>query len=172
MALSIRLTRGGAKKRPYYRIVVADSRAPRDGRFIEKLGSYNPLLAKDSPERVKLDAERISHWLSVGAQPSDRVLRFLDAAGIRERPARSNPKKGEPGEKAKARVEEREGKAVAAAEAAEAAANAPAEEAAPGVEEVVADTEEAVAEDTRPAAEETPVKETAAATVPVEEAAA
>ncbi|HEU5285512.1 MAG TPA: 30S ribosomal protein S16, partial [Sphingomicrobium sp.] len=125
MALSIRLTRGGAKKRPYYRIVVADSRAPRDGRFIEKLGSYNPLLAKDSPERVKLDAERIAHWLSVGAQPSDRVLRFLDAAGIRERPARNNPKKGEPGEKAKARIEERAGKAAAAAEAAEAAAAAP-----------------------------------------------
>ena len=142
MALSIRLTRGGAKKRPYYRIVVADSRAPRDGRFIEKLGSYNPLLAKDSPERVKLDAERISHWLGVGAQPSDRVLRFLDAAGIRERPARNNPQKGEPGEKAKARVEEREGKATAAAEAAEAAANAPAEEAVAedaAVEEVTAE---------------------------------
>src|SRR5215213_4567855 len=135
MALSIRLTRGGAKKRPYYRIVVADSRAPRDGRFIEKLGSYNPLLAKDSPERVKLDAERISHWLSVGAQPSDRVLRFLDAAGIRERPARNNPNKGEPGEKAKERAEERAGKAAAAVEAANApveepVAEAPAEEAA------------------------------------------
>ena len=94
MALAIRLTRGGAKKRPYYRIVVADSRAPRDGRFIEKVGTYNPLLAKDSPERVKLDAERIQHWLGVGAQPSDRVLRFLDAAGIRERAARNNPNKG------------------------------------------------------------------------------
>ena len=101
MALAIRLARGGAKKRPYYRIVVADSRAPRDGRFIEKLGTYNPLLAKDSPERVKLDADRVSHWLSVGAQPSDRVLRFLDAAGIRERIARNNPQKAEPGEKAK-----------------------------------------------------------------------
>ncbi len=148
MALSIRLTRGGAKKRPYYRIVVADSRAPRDGRFIEKLGSYNPLLAKDSPERVKLDAERIAHWLGVGAQPSDRVLRFLDAAGIRERPARNNPNKGEPGEKAKARVEEREGKATAAAEAAEAAANAPVEE--PVVEEAPAEeviSEEAPAEE-------------------------
>src|SRR5678816_917213 len=102
MALAIRLARGGAKKRPYYRIVVADSRSPRDGRFIEKLGTYNPLLAKDSPERVKLDTDRISHWLAVGAQPSDRVLRFLDAAGIRERPARNNPQKAEPGEKAKA----------------------------------------------------------------------
>src|SRR5574339_1144774 len=105
MALAIRLTRGGAKTRPYYRIVVADSRAPRDGRFIEKLGTYNPLLSKDSPERVKLDNDRISHWLSVGAQPSDRVLRFLDAAGIKERAARNNPKKAEPGEKAKERAE-------------------------------------------------------------------
>src|SRR5947199_34325 len=117
MALAIRLSRGGAKKRPYYRIVVADSRKARDGRFIEKLGTYNPLLAKDSPERVKLDAERISHWLSVGAQPSDRVLRFLDAAGIRERAARNNPQKAEPGEKAKERVEERAKKAADAAEA-------------------------------------------------------
>src|SRR5690349_20733065 len=128
MAVAIRLARGGSKKRPYYRVVVTDSRVPRDGRFIEKLGSYKPLLAKDSPERVKLDAERISHWLSVGAQPSDRVLRFLDAAGIRERPARNNPKKGEPGEKAKERLEERAGK-QAEAEAAAAAAAAPVEEA-------------------------------------------
>ena len=115
MALAIRLTRGGAKKRPYYRIVVADSRNPRDGRFIEKLGTYNPLLAKDSPERVKLDADRIQHWLSVGAQPSDRVLRFLDAAGIRERPARMNPKKAEPGDKAKERAEQRAAAAAAPA---------------------------------------------------------
>src|SRR5262245_4492725 len=119
MAVSIRLARGGAKKRPYYRIVVADSRNARDGRFIEKVGTYNPLLAKDSPERVKLDAERISHWLSVGAQPSDRVLRFLDAAGIRERAARNNPQKAVPGEKAKERVEERAKKAEAAAAAPE-----------------------------------------------------
>src|SRR3569833_1635425 len=126
MALAIRLARGGAKKRPYYRIVVTDSRSPRDGRFIEKVGTYNPLLAKDSPERVKLDTDRISHWLSVGAQPSDRVLRFLAAAGIRERPARNNPKKAEPGEKAKERIEER---AKREQEAAEAAA-APVEEAA------------------------------------------
>jgi small subunit ribosomal protein S16 len=167
MSLSIRLTRGGAKKRPYYRIVVADSRAPREGRFIEKLGSYNPLLAKDSPERVKLDAERISHWLGVGAQPSDRVLRFLDAAGIRERPARNNPQKGEPGEKAKARVEEREGKATAAAEAAEAAANAPAEE--PVAEEAPAEevTAEAPAEE---ATAEAPAEEASAEAAPAEEA--
>src|SRR5919112_5815526 len=163
MAVAIRLSRGGSKKRPYYRIVVADSRNARDGRFIEKLGTYNPLLAKDSPERVKLDGERISHWLSVGAQPSDRVLRFLDAAGIKERAARNNPNKGKPGEKALARIEEREGKATAAAEAAEAAANAPAEEAV--TEEVVA--EEAAAEEAAaevPAAEaEAPAAEAPAA---------
>src|SRR6187549_100313 len=140
MAVAIRLARGGSKKRPYYRVVVADSRNARDGRFIEKVGTYNPLLAKDSPERVKLDADRIKHWLSVGAQPSDRVLRFLDAAGIKERPARNNPNKGVPGEKAKERVEERAGKAAAAEEAAAAAAAAPApepevvEEEAPAVE--------------------------------------
>src|SRR4030095_15083884 len=105
MAVAIRLSRGGSKKRPYYRIVVADSRNARDGRFIEKVGTYNPLLAKDSPDRVKLDTDRISHWLDSGAQPLDRVLRFLDAAGIRERAARNNPQKAEPGEKAKERGE-------------------------------------------------------------------
>ena len=97
MALSIRLSRGGAKKRPYYRIVVADARSPRDGRFIEKIGTYNPLLAKDSPERVKLDTDRAKHWLSVGAQPTDRVLRFFDAAGLKEReqvPVQSGPGSG------------------------------------------------------------------------------
>src|SRR4029453_16917468 len=93
MAVAIRLARGGSKKRPYYRVVVAHSRNARYCRFIEKVGTYNPLLAKDSPERVKLDAERISHWLSVGAQPSDRVLRFLDAAGLRERAPRTTPQK-------------------------------------------------------------------------------
>ncbi|MGN6377040.1 MAG: 30S ribosomal protein S16 [Sphingomonas sp.] len=107
MALSIRLSRGGSKKRPYYRIVVADARSPRDGRFIEKIGTYNPLLAKDSDERIKLDGDRAKHWLGVGAQPTDRVARFLDAAGLRERAARNNPKKAEPGEKAKERAEER-----------------------------------------------------------------
>src|SRR3954453_6616283 len=125
MAVAIRLSRGGSKKRPYYRIRVAESRNARDGRFIEKVGVYNPLLAKDSPERVKLDADRISHWLSVGAQPSDRVLRFLDAAGLRERPARNNPHKGEPGEKAKERVEQRATKEAEAAEAAAEGAAAP-----------------------------------------------
>ncbi|OAN67141.1 30S ribosomal protein S16 [Sphingomonas sp. TDK1] len=122
----MRLSRGGSKKRPYYRIVVADGRAPRDGKFIEKIGTYNPLLAKDSPERVKLDGERAKYWLSVGAQPTDRVARFLDAAGVKERAARNNPNKAVPGEKAKERAEERAEKAKAAAEA----AAAPAEEAA------------------------------------------
>src|SRR3954470_7431465 len=116
MAVSIRLSRGGAKKRPYYRIVVADSRSPRDGSFIEKIGSYNPLLAKDDANRVVLDADRARHWLSVGAQPTDRVLRFLDAAGIKERTVRSNPNKGKPGDKATERAEERAAKAAAAAE--------------------------------------------------------
>ena len=139
MALSLRLSRGGSKKRPYYRIVVADARSPRDGRFIEKIGTYNPLLAKDSPERVKLDADRAKHWLSVGAQPTDRVLRFLDAAGVKERPARNNPKKAEPGEKAKERAEERAEKLKAAEEAAAEAAAAPAAAEEPATEEATAD---------------------------------
>src|SRR2546430_3814341 len=117
MALTIRLTRGGAKKRPYYRIVVADSRSPRDGRFIEKLGTYNPLLAKDSPERVKLDADRISHWLSVGAQPSHRVLRFLDAAGHRGCRARLNPQNAQAGDKGSEWVWPRAAEGAAPAEA-------------------------------------------------------
>src|SRR5579875_1700203 len=122
MALSIRLSRGGSKKRPYYRIVVADARSPRDGRFIEKIGTYNPLLAKDSAERVKLDGDRAKHWLGVGAQPTDRVARFLDAAGVRERAARNNPNKGKPGEKATERAEERAEKLKAQQEAAAEAA--------------------------------------------------
>ena len=169
MAVAIRLARGGSKKRPYYRLVVADSRNARDGRFIEKVGTYNPLLAKDSPDRVKLDADRISHWLSVGAQPSDRVARFLDAAGIRERAARSNPNKALPGDKAKERVEERAGKAAAAEEAAAAAAAAPAPE--PEVVEEEAPAEEVTAEVEAPAAEDAPVAEAPEADeAPVEEA--
>jgi small subunit ribosomal protein S16 len=133
MSVSIRLARGGAKKRPYYRIVVANSRAPRDGSFIEKIGAYNPLLAKDDANRVVLNVERAKHWLSVGAQPTDRVARFLDAAGVKERAVRNNPKKAEPGEKAKERAEERAEKLKAAQEA----ANAPAEE--PAAEEAAAE---------------------------------
>ena len=168
MAVAIRLSRGGAKKRPYYKIVVADARNSRDGKFIERIGSYNPLLPKDSPERVKLDADRVRHWLSVGAQPSDRVLRFLDAAGLKERPARSNPKKGEPGEKAKERAEER---ATREAEAAEAAKTAAEEETvevmAEAVEEATADTG---AEASEAATEEAPTEEAAAEEAPAEEA--
>ncbi|TRW17287.1 30S ribosomal protein S16 [Glacieibacterium frigidum] len=162
MAIAIRLARGGMKKRPFYRIVVTDSRQPRDGRFLEKIGTYNPLLPKESPERIKLDGERASYWLGVGAQPSDRVARFLDAMGIRTRAARMNAKKGEPGANAKERAEVKATKAsealeaqeaakVAAAEAAAAAAAAPAPEpepeAAPEVEAAVeapADAETAV----------------------------
>ncbi|WP_029006276.1 30S ribosomal protein S16 [Azorhizobium doebereinerae] len=112
MSLKIRLARGGAKKRPYYRIVVADARSPRDGRFIEKIGTFNPLLAKDAAERVVLDTEKAKAWLEKGAQPTDRVARFLDAQGLLKREARSNPKKGEPGKKAQERAAERAAKAA------------------------------------------------------------
>ena len=125
MATVIRLARGGSKKRPFYRIVAADSRMPRDGRFIEKLGTYNPLLPKDSEERVKMDVEKIQEWISKGAQPTDRVARMLEAAGAMPKKDRNNPNKGTPGKKAQERVEEKAAKAAAAAEA----ANAPAEEA-------------------------------------------
>ena len=121
--LKIRLARGGAKKRPYYYIVVADSHAPRDGKFIERVGSYNPMLPKDSAQpRVTLKADRIAEWLGKGAQPTDRVARFLEAAGAKPKTERKNLKKGEPGKAAKERAEKRAAR--------EAAANAPAEEAA------------------------------------------
>ena len=131
MALKIRLARAGSKKRPYYHVVIADVRSPRDGRFIEAVGSWSPLLPKDG-ERIKLDADRIKHWLSHGAQPTDRVLRFLDEAGIAKREARSNPKKAEPGKKAQERIaaikkaQDDAAAALAAATAAP-AAEAPAE---------------------------------------------
>jgi small subunit ribosomal protein S16 len=99
MSVKIRLSRGGTKKRPYYYIVVADSASPRDGRYIEQIGTHNPLLPKDSADRVKLDVERVKHWLSVGAQPTDRVARFLDAAGVAKREAKQNPEKGKPKKK-------------------------------------------------------------------------
>ena len=187
MAVAIRLSRGGAKKRPYYRIVVADSRAARDGKYLEQIGTYNPLLAKDNPERVKLNEERARYWLGVGAQASDRVARFLDAAGIRERAARNNPNKAEPGEKAKERAEEKAAKLAAAEEAANAPAEAEndatgsvkSEETAEAVADAVADEvpADASAEDAAaiaeevseggPAAEEAPAEE-----APAEEAAA
>lgn len=170
MAVAIRLARGGAKKRPYYRIVVTDSRNSRDGRFIEKVGTYNPLLAKDSPDRVKLDSDRIKHWLSVGAQPSDRVLRFLDGAGIKERAARNNPNKAVPGEKAKERADSIATKAEEAKQAAEDAKNAPVAEAV--AEEAPADAalEDAVV--AGEAAAEAPVAEEAPAEAAAEEAPA
>ncbi|MGR6432895.1 30S ribosomal protein S16 [Rhizobium sp. PAMB 3174] len=122
MALKIRLARGGSKKRPYYHVVVADARSPRDGRFIEKIGHWNPMLAKDNAERISLDGDRVKHWIEQGAQPTDRVLRFLDEAGLAKRDARSNPEKAKPGKKAVERQKEKEMKAAeAAAAAAEAA---------------------------------------------------
>jgi small subunit ribosomal protein S16 len=129
MALKIRLSRAGSKKRPYYHIVVADVRSPRDGRFIEAIGSWNPLLPKDG-ERVKIDADRVKHWLSHGALPTDRVARFLDVAGLSKREARNNPKKAEPGKKAQERVAAIKKAQEDAAAAIAAAAAAPAEEAA------------------------------------------
>jgi small subunit ribosomal protein S16 len=157
MALSMRLSRGGSKKRPYYKIVVADARAPRDGKFIERIGSYNPQLPKDSAERMILDTERAKHWLAAGAQPSDRVARFLDVAGVKERKVKSNPNKGEPGQKAKDRAEDKATKLAEAEEAAATAAAAPAPEPEPEV------VEEVVAEEATPAVEEAPAAEEAAA---------
>jgi small subunit ribosomal protein S16 len=171
--LKIRLARGGAKKRPYYSIVVADSHSPRDGRFIEKVGSYNPLLKKDDPNRVVLKAERIQEWLKKGAQPTDRVARELGKIGVVQWAASNNPKKAEPGTKAKERAEERAqreaDRAAAAAEAA--AAPPPAEE--PVVEEAA--PVEAAAEEAAPveaAAEEAPAAEAVAEEAPAAEAAA
>lgn len=146
MATKIRLARGGSKKRPYYHIVIADVRSPRDGRFIEQVGHWNPMLGKEDENRVGLKEERIKHWLEQGAQPTDRVLRFLAEAGILTREARSNPNKAKLGKKAQERLDEaaakaeeataaaaaaeEEAKAAAAAAAAAPAEEAPAEEAA------------------------------------------
>ena len=124
MSLKLRLARAGTKKRPYYHVVVADARSPRDGRFIEKIGTYDPKL-EDRSKRVSLVTERVQHWLSVGAQPTDRVARFFDTAGLLKREPRNNPEKAVPGKKATERAEERAKKAAEA----EAAKNAPAEEA-------------------------------------------
>lgn len=160
MALKIRLSRGGAKKRPFYRIVVADSRSPRDGRFIERLGTYNPMLDKNDPDRVTIKRERVEHWLGQGARPTDKVARFLGSADIIPMPEwRENPIKSKP----KAKAQERMREAEEAAKAAEEAAKAPAEEAA---------AEEAPAEDApaeEAAAEEAPAEEAAAEEAPAEE---
>lgn len=148
MSLKMRLARGGSKRRPYYHIVIADARSPRDGRFIERIGAYNPMLPKDSEERVKLDTERAAYWLKQGAQATDRVARFLDAEGLMKREARNNPQKAEPGKKAQERAEERAAKAAEAEEAKKAAAAAPAEEEAPAEEAAAeAPAEEAPAEE-------------------------
>ena len=155
MAMKIRLARGGSKKRPFYRIVAADSRMPRDGRYIERLGTYNPLLPKDSDERVKMNVERIQYWMSEGAQVTDRVSRFLEAAGILEKKTRNNPKKALPGQKAQDRAEEKLAKD---------STEAPAEE---------APAEEAIAEETpaeEPTTEEAPAEEAATEEAPAEEA--
>ena len=162
MALKIRMSRGGSKKRPFYRIVVADSRMPRDGRFIERLGTYNPLLPKEGGERVKLDTDRAKHWLDQGAKPSDRVARFLDDAGLWKREARNNPQKGQPGIKAQERLEAQKEAEEAAKQAAEEAAAAPAEE--------EAAAEEAPVEEAQ--AEEAPAEEAPAEEAPAEEAQA
>lgn len=157
MALKIRLARGGAKKRPFYRIVIAEAEAPRDGRFIEKVGTYNPMLAKDNDKRVTLVTERLKHWISVGAQPTERVARFLGEAGLIPMPKpHNNPIKAQPKQKAQERLkaeadrkEQEEADKKAAAEAAAQAAAAPepapvAEEPAPAVEEEPAASEPAV----------------------------
>lgn len=161
MALKLRLARHGAKKRPYYRIVAADSRAPRDGRFIDIVGSYNPMLPKDSEDRVKLDVEKIQGWLAKGAQPTERVARFLGAAGLWEWKAGNNPQKGKPGQKAVEREEERkekaEARAAAEAEAKEAAAEAK-KAADAAAKEAEAAAKEVPAEEA-PAAEEAPKAE-------------
>ena len=158
MALVIRLSRGGAKKRPYYRMVVADSRFPRDGRYIEKVGSYNPMLPKDSAERVTLEAERIQHWLGQGAKASDRVTRLLAQNGIGEHTNSNNPNKAKPGKKALERIEEKKQKEEAKKEAEAEAKEAAAAAAAAPVEEAPA--------------EEAPAEEVVADAAPAEEAAA
>ncbi len=167
MSVSIRLSRGGSKKRPYYKLVVSNSRSPRDGKYLEQLGTYNPLLPKDSAERVRLIEDRVRYWLGVGAQPTDRVARILDKAGIKERAATNNPNKAEPGKKAKERAEDKSKKAAEAEEAAREAAAAPAPEPEP---EVVAEApaEEVVAEEA-PAAAEAPAAEAPAAEAPAAE---
>jgi small subunit ribosomal protein S16 len=161
MSTKIRLARFGAKKRPFYRIVVADSRCPRDGRYIEKIGTFNPLLPRDDAERVKFDVDRAKYWLSHGALPTDRVLRFFDAAGLMKREARNNPEKGKPGAK---RLEREEAKAAAVVEKAKAA-----EDAKKAEEEAKKAAAEAAAAP-EPAAEEAPAEDAKADEAKSEEA--
>ncbi len=186
MAMKIRLARGGSKKRPFYSIVAADSRMPRDGRFLEKLGTYNPLLPKDSEDRIKMDIERVKHWLSLGAQPTDRIARMLEAAGEMPKSERSNPNKGTPGKAAQERAVAKAEKAAKPVEEPapevkeEVPAEAPAEEV--KVEEVKAEEAavEAPAEDAKVAdakpedakADEAPAEETKGEEAPAEAAEA
>ena len=165
--LKIRLARGGAKKRPFYSIVVADSHSPRDGRFIEKVGTYNPLLAKDHAERLRVKSERVQEWLGKGAQPTDRVARLLSAEGLTKWENSNNPTKGKPGKKAQERLDERAQREADRAAAAAEAAAAPAEEA--PAEEAVAEAApaEAVAEE---AVAEAPAADEPAPEAPAEEA--
>jgi len=170
MGLKIRLARGGTKKRPFYRIVIADVRSPRDGRFVEKVGTYNPLLGKDNENRVTLVEDRIKHWLGHGAVPTDRVARFLGAADIIPMPAqKNNPEKAKPKAKAQERAREQEEAKVAAADAAVAAAEEEKAAKAAAAEEAKA-AEAAPAEEAP--AEEAPAEEAAAEAAPAEEAAA
>lgn len=167
MPTKIRLARAGSKKRPYYHIVVADVRAPRDGRFIERVGKWDPMLPKDGEaKRVELNEERIKHWVGHGAVPTDRVLRFMAEAGLAERPARENPNKAKPGKKALERIEEQKQKEEDAKQAAEDAKQAEADAKAAAEEEAKA-AAEAPAEE--PVAEEAPAAEAAAEEAPVEE---
>jgi small subunit ribosomal protein S16 len=168
--IKIRLARGGAKKRPYYSIVVADSHSPRDGRFIEKVGAYNPLLKKDDPQRVTLKVERIQDWIGRGAQPTDRVARFLAVEGLAKWEAGNNPQKAKPGKKAEERAAERSERAQAREAAASAPAPVVAEEA-PAAEEAVAEAEAPVALEA-PVVEDAPVEEPVAEAAPAEEAVA
>ena len=161
MALKLRLARHGAKKRPYYRIVAADSRAPRDGRFIDIVGAYNPMLPKESEDRVKLDVEKCQAWLKKGARPTERVARFLGAAGLWEWSAGNNPEKGKPGQKALERIEERKEKAEARA-AAEAEAKEAAQEAAKAADAAAAAAEAEAEEPEAEKADEAKAEETKA----------
>ncbi len=159
MALKIRLTRQGAKKRPFYRVVVAEASSPRDGRYIERLGTYNPMLPKDDENRVSLNGERIQYWIGNGAKATDRVARLMASAGLGEKPVSNNPEKAKPKAKAQERLREQEEARKAAEEAAAAEAEAPAEE---------APAEEAAAEEAP--AEEAPAEEAAAEEAPAEDA--
>lgn len=174
MAMKIRLARGGSKKRPFYRIVAADSRMPRDGRFIEKLGTYNPLLPKDSEERVKMDLDRVQYWLGQGAQPTDRISRMLEAAGVLKKKERLNPEKAKPGKKAQERAEEKASKLAAPAEdppAQEASAEEAPEAGASSDAEAAAGEESPKEAAGAESAEEAPTADAAAEEAPAGEAA-